>query len=106
MHLQSMYAVSPPESVHALYLGKLRAPEITFWSACDGWLLLRCGALKQLDPIHGEIKSMRTPPAQSGAAALAAQSWLHIIAVARVRNYVYESFGSRVVGRSGSMSKI
>ena len=34
-HLQSMYALSPPESVHALDLEKLRAPDITFWSAWD-----------------------------------------------------------------------
>ena len=85
-HLQSMYAVSPPESVHALDLGKLRKPEITFWSAWDDSLLLGCGALKQLDATHGEIKSMRTPNAirrrGAGRAILA-----HIIAVARARNY-------------------
>ncbi len=85
-HLQSMYAVSPPESVHALDLGKLRKPEITFWSAWDDSLLLGCGALQQLNPTHGEIKSMRTPSAirrrGAGRAIL-----VHIIAVARARNY-------------------
>lgn len=35
-HLTDMYAVSPPESVHALDLDKLRQPEITFWSVWDG----------------------------------------------------------------------
>ena len=30
-HLQSMYELSPPESVHALDLEKLRKPAITFW---------------------------------------------------------------------------
>ena len=32
-HLTSMRAISPPESVHALDLEKLRHPSITFWSA-------------------------------------------------------------------------
>jgi putative acetyltransferase len=85
-HLQSMHALSPPESVHALDLDKLRAPDITFWSGWDGPLLLACGALKELDSKHGEIKSMRTPSAHrrrgAGRAILA-----HIIDVARCRGY-------------------
>lgn len=85
-HLKSMYELSPPESVHALDLDKLRSPDITFWSAWDGTLLLGCGALKELDPRHGEIKSMRTPAALrrrgAGRAMLA-----HIIEVARERRY-------------------
>jgi len=59
-HLDSMFANSPPESVHALDLDQLRRPEITFWSAWAGDALAGCAALKQLDPRHGEIKSMRT----------------------------------------------
>ena len=43
-HLRSMRALSPPESVHALDLERLRAPAITFWSAWEGDLLLGCGA--------------------------------------------------------------
>jgi putative acetyltransferase len=101
-HLQSMRELSPPESVHALDLEKLRQPEITFWSAWEGPLLLGCGALKALDAEpgrrpgetrgqtqgegHGEIKSMRTPAALrrqgAGRAILA-----HIIGVARARSY-------------------
>ena len=85
-HLQSMYELSPPESVHALDLEKLRRPEITFWSAWDDSLLLGCGALKELDPRHGEVKSMRTPAALrrkgAGRALLA-----HIIGVAKSRRY-------------------
>jgi len=54
-HLQDMYESSPPESVHALDLEKLRKPEITFWSAWESALLLGCGALKELDQKHGEI---------------------------------------------------
>jgi putative acetyltransferase len=59
-HLRNMYQLSPPESVHALPIEALRTPEVTFWSVWDGRELLGCGALKELDPRHGEIKSMRT----------------------------------------------
>ena len=59
-HLEDMRAISPPESVHALDLEKLRKPDITFWSAWDGEELLGCGALKALSPGQGEVKSMRT----------------------------------------------
>ena len=55
-----MRQLSPPESVHALPIDKLRAPEITFWTIWEKDELLGCGALKQLDAAHGEIKSMRT----------------------------------------------
>lgn len=85
-HLQSMYELSPPESVHALDLGKLRKPEITFWTAWEGPQLLGCGALKELNSKHGEVKSMRTPKALrrkgAGRAILA-----HVIEVARARGY-------------------
>lgn len=85
-HLQNMRAISPPESVHALDLNKLRSADITFWTAWDGALLLGCGALKELGDGHGEIKSMRTPQAHrrvgAGRAILA-----HIIATARARGY-------------------
>jgi putative acetyltransferase len=85
-HLLNMHELSPPESVHALDLEKLRKPEITFWCAWDGPLLVGCGALKELDGKHGEVKSMRTPSALrrkgAGRAILA-----HIIEVARSRGY-------------------
>jgi putative acetyltransferase len=85
-HLQSMYQLSPPESVHALDLEKLRKPDITFWSAWEGPVLLGCGALRELDRKHGEVKSMRTPSALrrkgAGQALLA-----HVIEVARSRRY-------------------
>jgi putative acetyltransferase len=60
-HLTDMYELSPPESVFALDVAKLRSPEITFWTAWDGEVLLGCGALKELSATHGEVKSMRTP---------------------------------------------
>ena len=85
-HLADMHAYSPPESVHALDHDELRAPDVTFWTAWDGEELLGCGALKELDARHGEIKSMRTSRSQlrKGVAAAILE---HIIAVARERGY-------------------
>lgn len=59
-HLDDMYATSPAESVHALDLAALRAPDIVFFSAWDGATLLGCGALRDLGDGHLEIKSMRS----------------------------------------------
>ena len=117
-HVQNMYALSPPGSVHVLDLEQLRQPEITFWSAWDNALLLGCGALKAMSPTQGEIKSMRTPTdlrrKGAGRAILA-----HIIEVARTRGYerlnletgnmaafapahkLYESFGFTFCGPFG-----
>lgn len=65
-HLDDMYATSPPESVHALDISKLQAPDIRFWSAWQGDALVGCVALKQHHPHMAEIKSMRTAPAARG----------------------------------------
>lgn len=59
-HLQGMTLHSPPESIHALNLEGLKKPDITFWSAWEHDQLVGCGALKELDGQHGEVKSMRT----------------------------------------------
>lgn len=59
-HLESMHALSPAESVHALDVSRLRSPDITLWSAWQDATLLGCGALKLLNRTHGEVKSMRT----------------------------------------------
>ena len=85
-HLRSMYETSPPESVHALDVDELRAPDLTFWTAWDGDDLLGCGALKELDGRHGEIKSMRTA-AMHLRKGVAAALLEHIISVARERGY-------------------
>ena len=85
-HLRSMHALSPPESVHALDLESLRRPEIAFWTAWEGPLLLGCGALMALSRTHGEVKSMRTPEALRRTGAGRALL-MHIIAAARSRGY-------------------
>ena len=87
-HIAGMYADSPPESVHSLDLAGLRAAEVTFWTARDvGGELLGCGALKELAPDHGEIKSMRTATPHLGR-GVASALLLHMLDEARRRRYV------------------
>ena len=85
-HLQGMADHSPPESIHALDIDALKAPDITFWTLRDGSELLGCIALKQLDARHGEIKSMRTASAHlrkgAGSALLR-----HVVGEAKKRAY-------------------
>jgi putative acetyltransferase len=85
-HLADMARTSPPESIHALDLDGLRKPEITFWSAWSNNELLGCGALKELNPHHGEIKSMRTASAYRHN-GVASRLLNHIIEEARRINY-------------------
>ena len=85
-HLRSAALHSPPESVHALDLEGLRKPEITFWSFWEGPELLGCGALRELDAHHGEIKSMRTATAHLRR-GVASRILIHILEVARQRSY-------------------
>ncbi|MDN4502940.1 GNAT family N-acetyltransferase [Alteromonadaceae bacterium BrNp21-10] len=59
-HHQDMLRHSPPESVHALDIEKLKAHNITFWSAWQQEQLAGCGAIKDLGNNIAEIKSMRT----------------------------------------------
>lgn len=114
-HLHDMYEQSPPGSVHALDLDDLKKPEITFWAVWDGENRVGCGALKELDAEHGEIKSMRTANAYRGKGA-GKLMVRHIIDEARKRNYkrlsletgsmtffdparrLYESFGFEYCG--------
>jgi putative acetyltransferase len=85
-HLEYCRTWSPPESVHALDLDVLRAPGITFWAAWDAGNLLGCGALKELNPSHGEIKSMHVAARHRGH-GVAAALVKHIVAEARARSY-------------------
>ncbi len=85
-HLCCMEEVSPPESRHALNLDGLRKPEITFWTLWEGPELAGCGAMKELDAGHGEVKSMRTAYAfqRKGVASRMLQ---HLIEEATRRGY-------------------
>ena len=64
-HLEDAYKNSPPDSVYALDLTELRKNQTSIFGVFGKRrvLLLGCGALKELDKTHGEIKSMRTTKA-------------------------------------------
>lgn len=85
-HLTEAHRNSPAGLAFAFDIDRLRAPDVTFWSLWDGVELAGCGALKQLSPDHGEIKSMRTAPGQlrKGVAALLVA---HLVAESRRRGY-------------------
>ena len=85
-HLAHMYRITPPGSVHALDLDRLRSPTVTFWSAWQGSALVGCGALKALNAHSGEIKSMRTARGYRRQ-GVAAKILTHILQVARARGY-------------------
>ncbi|WP_439471163.1 GNAT family N-acetyltransferase [Brevundimonas sp.] len=84
LHLRGMQAYSPPESVHALDLSALRTPDITVWTVWDGDAIAGIGAMRQLSPEQGELKSMRTHPdhLRKGVAAALLE---HIIDEAKAR---------------------
>jgi len=114
-HLQGMALHSPPESIHALNLEGLKGPEITFWSAWEQDQLVGCGAIKELDRQHGEVKSMRTSSTHLRQ-GVAKKVLAHIIEEAKRRGYqrlsletgsmeafeparrLYESFGFQYCG--------
>lgn len=95
-HLQSVALHSPPESVHALDIEALRKPEITFWSVWENGELVGCGALKELDSQHAEIKSMRTSSLHLRK-GVAKNLLNHILEEAKRRGY------SRLSLETGSM---
>ena len=96
-HLAHSAAHSPPESIHALDLEGLRAPDVSFWSVWWDGTLVGCGALRELSPDHGEIKSMHTAVAYRGK-GVGAQLLNHILCEARARGY------QRVSLETGSMA--
>lgn len=85
-HQAEARATTPQDNAHAMGADGLRHADISFWGAWEGDDLLGIGALRQLSPTHGEIKSMRTAPGHLrrgvGRAILT-----HLIALARTRGY-------------------
>jgi putative acetyltransferase len=84
IHFAGMLSYSPRGACHFLDIEALKGPTVTFWSARDNQAVAGCGALKELDPHHGEIKSMRTHPnfLRQGVASLLLD---HIIMTAKSR---------------------
>ena len=85
-HLADMYASSPACSVHALDVSGLADPRVTFWTLRDGDEILGCVALIELDPEHGELKSMRMSAEHRGR-GLGRLLLDHVLADARRRGY-------------------
>ncbi len=85
-HLEEAHRNSPPGSVFAFDIERLRASDVTFWSAWEDNALLGCAALKELGKASGEVKSMRTAPAhlRKGVAAVLLD---HLIGEARTLGY-------------------
>jgi putative acetyltransferase len=85
-HLTFANANTPPEDVHALDVGGLCHPSISFFSYRRHGELLGVGALKELDAGHAELKSMHTVErARGGGIGRAMVD--HLVAVARGRGY-------------------
>ena len=94
-HLAEMASHTPAESVHAMPVARLAGPDVTFWSVWSGGRVAGCGALKELDPAHAEIKSMRVADdfRRQGVGEVVL---LHLLDAARTRGF------SRVSLETGS----
>lgn len=86
MHFGNMRSISPHRACHVLPLEGLKDPAITLWAAREGGELVGVGALKELEPTHGEVKSMRTAPRALGRGVGRALLH-HIVAEAKSRGY-------------------
>ena len=58
-HFVELRAASPEGSAHVLDIPGLQDKSIKFWSLWNNDMLMGCGALKFLDKVHGEFKSIR-----------------------------------------------
>ncbi len=85
LHLAD-FRKNTPGCVHALDIKALQKPDITFWSAWNESELMGCGALKELDANHAELKSMRTDPSHLRK-GVARKILEHIISEAKRRGY-------------------
>ncbi len=86
LHAEGMVANSPEGACHFLDLDGLRTSDVTFWSIWHDDALAGCGALRELDSTHGEVKSMRTHPEHLGL-GVGRRVLHHVMAAARERNY-------------------
>jgi putative acetyltransferase len=95
-HLDFCNTHTPPEHVYALDINGLLGPEITLFGLRRDGELLGVGALKELDPTHGEIKSMHTAQEARGL-GVGTAIVEHLVATAAGRGY------ERVSLETGSM---
>jgi len=86
LHYAQLRSISPPEACHVLPSVGLRHPSVTLWSARKDGRLVGVGALKELAPDHGEVKSMRTAPEALGQ-GIGRAILRHIMSEAKARGY-------------------
>jgi putative acetyltransferase len=100
-----MRAGSPPSACHVLPVDGLKDPAIRFFTLREDGVLLGCGALKQLEPGHGEIKSMRTADAALGRGV--GKALLdHIIATARSEGMTRLSLETGSTGQFAAANRL
>ena len=58
-HFIELRSVSPEGSTHVLDIAGLKVSSIKFWSLWEGEELMGVGAIKFINKIHGEFKSIR-----------------------------------------------
>lgn len=85
-HLAEMAGNKDALTTHALDLDSLQADDITFFAVREGETLTGCGALKELDNTHGEIKSMHTAR-RFRRRGVSAALLFHMINLAETRGY-------------------
>lgn len=85
-HLAFAHEVTPTGFVHALGLDGLLDPSVTFFSARRDGVLVGVGALRELGPSHGEVKSMHTAASARGKGVGRAMV-VRLLEVARSRGY-------------------
>lgn len=81
-HTAEMHADTPPESIHMMPRGDLDRPDIAFFVMRRAGQPAAMGAIKQIAPGHGEIKSMHVLAEQRGS-GLASQLLQELITFAR-----------------------
>lgn len=81
-HFDTNIAVTPAGSAHVFDVSRLKAPDVSFWSAWNDETLMGTGALKRMDADNGEVKSMHTLTT-SRRSGVGQAILLHIIDAAR-----------------------
>jgi putative acetyltransferase len=86
LHRAEAHATTPIDNAHAMDAAGLADPAVSFFTAWEGNTLLGMAALKRIDGVHAEIKSMRTAPDQLRR-GVARAMLAHLIATARDHGY-------------------
>ncbi len=82
----ALLELTPPEHCYHLTVEQMAGTDTTVFIARDAGLAVGCGALKQIEPRHGEIKSMRTSSAARGR-GVGTRLLQHVVDESRQRGY-------------------